>query len=605
MTQQEEPLWIVKTSGRVIGPLTQSKVKQLLLSKEIVPLDEACKPRRRWQYLRDLKEYTEVLEELRVQQIRASSDNTQTSRMQGDELTASVTANLGYNATDELTGDVEPINFEVTQDIPISDLGDMDEDGDSSDSSFRDVTSTGTTEAGSKAEKYVSSDDAQKSVKSFSYQIWKFTIVIVLITAGFLLSNQFLLKPQKEKSTSRDALTTAEALYFVGKYRDALKYYDVALGHGVENKEPYVRYGTLLIQLDRDTVKGKRILSEALEFDQRNKVYVLAGLGLANILNGEYIFAKKNFEEVLELEPNQTAAIINLGWLLLREGNLDAAIKYFGSAIIKRSGEIDNSAYIYLSKALISKWVNSGNIKNLMEAKNNLLTIVDGKTDYRQEGLFLLTYIYSQLKETENYFRTIESLLDTDPELTENHAHDLFVYHDGISWAAFAPLCEEIYKKQKGDATAVALSGYCALKGNQLKRADERFVELANKRTQNPLLLAHHAYYYQKTGNDNHAAVTLGKAAKNNRGKEYILPLMLEARNCQELGDEECSLKLWNEILSKDENSIQALTNIAAIQVKNRQLKNGENYIRRALSISDKYTPAKYVEAQIYEAKNK
>ncbi|MCB9025095.1 MAG: tetratricopeptide repeat protein [Bdellovibrionaceae bacterium] len=597
MSQHDESLWLLKSSGRILGPYSLKKVSDLLRSKEIVPLDEVCLPKKRWQYLRDQKEFHRVIEEIRVQQIKSASENTETMGAQVDDMTASVTEALQNAVSDELTGDIEPLNDELTQDIPIRDI---------IEDTARDVSDTGRMEEGIKSKRYGTQEIAKKNVQSFSKTVWNFTFVTVVIVSVILLTNHFLIKPRNKNSMNLNDLTIANAFYTNGKYTEALKYYKKAYQSNPENKEPYIRYGTLLIALDRQTVEGKRILNEAMEFDPRNRVYSLAGMGLANLFEQDLNSAEKNFNEVLKLDPNLTSAIINLGWMAEINKDIKKAIENYSSSIIKGSGRLDNSAYIYLSKALISLWKETGNLKYLNEAKNNLLSIVDDRLDYRQEGLFLLSYIYSQLDQAELFFETMEKLLDTDPYLTREHAHDLNVYHDGISWSAFFNMCEEIYKKHNQEASAVTLSGYCALRAEKFNIAEMRFTELVNIRTKNPLLLAHHAFFLQVMDRGSASALTLGKAIEENKkNKKYNLPLVLQARSCQTEQDISCAIEKWQELSDKDEKSIEAKSYLVLLKAQQGQFSGLDSLVREARSISPNYAPAKYAETFLYDSKNK
>ncbi|MCB0389865.1 MAG: tetratricopeptide repeat protein [Bdellovibrionales bacterium] len=597
MSQREEALWLVKSGGRILGPYSKRKVSELLRTKEVVPLDEVCLPRKRWQYIRDHKEFSRVIEEIRIQQIKDASDHTETMGAQFDDMTASVTEALQSEFNDELTGDVEPVNDELTQDIPIKVL---------QQEMARDVSATGVVESGGNAKRFGTQAEAKKNIKSFSGYIWKFTFVTLAIVIALISANYLIIKPSNTKNKNQNALTIANGFYTNGKYKDALKFYKRAYSVNTDNKEPYVRYGTLLIAIDRETVEGKRILKESLNLDPANKIYVLTGIGLANLIDKDYTFAEKNFQEALNIDPNNTSSLINLGWLAERKGDYEQAIKHYGSAIIKGADRIDNSAHIYLSKALISKWKKSGNVKFLNEAKNNLLTIVDQKFDYRQEGLFLLSYIYSQLNRGEAFFDSLERMLDTDPKLTEDHAHDLNVYHDGISWRALFNMCEEIYQRHNQEASVVTMSGYCSLRADKLDIAENRFTELVNMRTKNPLLLAHQAFYLQNMERESAAAITLGKAVdENKKRKKYNLPIILEAQTCQEIGDIECAIEKWQELLSRDRNSIQAKSNIVILNTKKGNYKGMDAMAQDAKSISPNYAPAKYAETFLYDSKKR
>lgn len=601
MSDSDKATWLIKSSGRILGPFTKNRIRDLLRDKEIVALDEISLPKKKWSYIRDQKDFQDVIEEMRVQHLKSGHDKTQTMGASFDEITGSVTEAILNQQLDELTSDVEPLNYDLTQDIPS--LNDIDQ---IQQIQVRDVTRTSADESTTTTKHYGMHKEGAKNVTSFSQTLWRITLVVIFLSFVSLSVHKYFIKPQTQSQKNQNDISIANAFYTNGLYEQALVNYKKAFASGLDSKEPLLRYGTLLIQIERNTVEGVKMLEEALKFDPRNRVYVNAGIGLANIFDGDYIFAAKNLKDALDIEPNLTSAIVNLGWLRQREGALSDAIQLYSSAIIKGAGRVDNSPYIYLSKALVEKWKKTGDTKALNEAKNTLLSILDTKTDYKQEALFLLTYIYSQSAKTDEYFSTLERMLDTDPYLTGEHAHDLNIYHEGISWNSFIEMCEEIYRKNKEDASAVALSGYCSLRGGDLRKAEMRFSELANKRTQSPLLLGLHAYYHLQSSNDSHAAITLGKAIEMNKsGRQFSLPIILEARTCQELGDNECAIKKWKELLQKDEKNIQALSNIVILNIKKGSVQSLDSYVRDARSLSDNYAPARYAETYLYENRKK
>ena len=69
--------WIVKTSGRVIGPYSTEQLKVELLKRHISVIDEIKKPKGRWTFLREHPELSSLLDEVR-RQLELIKEDTKT-----------------------------------------------------------------------------------------------------------------------------------------------------------------------------------------------------------------------------------------------------------------------------------------------------------------------------------------------------------------------------------------------------------------------------------------------------------------------------------------------------------------------------------------------
>jgi len=267
VSDSDKANWLVKSSGRILGPFTKNRIRDLLRDKEIVALDEICLPKKKWSYIRDQKEYFDVLEEMRVQQLKMGHDKTQTMGASFDEITGSVTEAVLNQQLDEMTSDVEPLNYDLTQDIPS--LNDQEQ---IQQINVRDVTQASVEEVPSSTKHYGLRQEAAKNVNSFSQTLWRITLVVIFLSFVSLSVHKYFIKPKTQNLKNKNEISIANALYTNGLYEQSLANYKIAYASGLEFKEPLLRYGTLLIQIERNTVEGVRILEEALKFDPRNRV---------------------------------------------------------------------------------------------------------------------------------------------------------------------------------------------------------------------------------------------------------------------------------------------------------------------------------------------
>src|SRR4051812_5045260 len=99
-------VWLVKSSGRIIGPYPTVKIAELLRTREISVLDEISPPLRRWQTLQYHDEFREVVDSMRKASLSERTEASWTPGTAG--LTQTLTdLDAGSDLTEELTGDLD------------------------------------------------------------------------------------------------------------------------------------------------------------------------------------------------------------------------------------------------------------------------------------------------------------------------------------------------------------------------------------------------------------------------------------------------------------------------------------------------------------------
>ena len=77
----------------------------------------------------------------------------------------------------------------------------------------------------------------------------------------------------------------------------------------------------------------------------------------------------------------------------------------------------------------------------------------------------------------------------------------------------------------------------------------------------------------------------------NEQNTRSLQARRLKARHCRQLGDVNCQLKYWTEILEVEPNSLSALAGLAQVNLNSNNIDEAKKYLLRGLSVSNSYRP--------------
>src|SRR5690606_4600246 len=82
-----------------------------------------------------------------------------------------------------------------------------------------------------------------------------------------------------------------------------------------------IYYGPLVIQVEGQTVLGRRLLNAALAAKRPEVKQAYSGLGVADLIDGQLDSAEANFEKAMALDPDYVPAITNMAAVALQRGD--------------------------------------------------------------------------------------------------------------------------------------------------------------------------------------------------------------------------------------------------------------------------------------------
>ena len=161
------------------------------------------------------------------------------------------------------------------------------------------------------------------------------------------------------------------ALMQKNRFDDAEEAFKRATKLGGEQAEPRVKYGLLLMRLERypDAIIQFELALDDLTY--RNQALILNNLGWAHYNAGRLNDAERRLLEAVRRAPNLCPAHYNLGVVQKAQGNVDGALQTFEAAI-ELCGTTATGAYLEASRILLERGFSERGLQYLRQvAKTN------------------------------------------------------------------------------------------------------------------------------------------------------------------------------------------------------------------------------------------
>lgn len=565
--------WLVKSSSRILGPFPKSKIAEMLKGRELALLDEASRPLRRWQSIQYHPEFADLVEELRKLSV---SDQTEVS------WTPTSTSGLTQTFTDlqdgELTEEITDVlsGFTQTKEIVIDNLPEQ-KDAKASPAMGR-YQSQGVQQ----------NMAIQKKAAGTTKWLWVLTSLVLVAAFAFVLKKKLDHKTNRPQSAAdlRESLTDD---INVGAYRDALgllkSFYPDPLKSG--DFENY--YGPLLIQLDGQTTLGRRVMEQISQHSGGQSKQADTGLGLADLIDGNLNGARKNFEHALQLDPAYAPALNNLGVVYLSQGDYKLARSYALKAISSRPSE--GEPYILFGEASVYLYRSDNNKQHLSEALDHFSDFRRHSSDYGPQIVFYKMYLDWLRADRHLKEEDLVRFLDTDPQLTKDHRHNIFMYKGRTQWGILGGFCSQIIDQATGHPHILNLKAVCEADAGRGATSKSSIEQAMDQSPKDALVQAWYSYILNLNGLGDQSSVALGRANEFNRHGQYEMPFLFQARFCQQAGDWECARKNWQKLMEGNDNLISAMGGLATVYAAKGSHNEAKDFIDRGLKLSADYIP--------------
>ncbi|MEK6554389.1 MAG: hypothetical protein AABZ31_04040, partial [Bdellovibrionota bacterium] len=575
--------WLVKSSGRIIGPFFENEIISLLRTREIVLIDELSRPCGRWVYVRDEPAFAAIAEELRQRNLKTLNDETtaQIEHTVTPTQTISVTESID-DRTEEISNiiDLNPQVHQTIKDVmgsrPARPAG---------------SASGGGAKTPASDDTYVFEGDRliQKESQAVSKMLWVITAIVIFSSVGYVAFRQYIAKPIQNKATALASLDKAQTSVNIGDYPTAFNLYKKAHLADSQDMRTYLPLSILYVQLERQTVQAKRLLESLLANQEKERQKILTAMGLAELVDRRYSEAEMRFTRALEVDPLFKPALINLGITSLLAGDAEKANNYLQIAI--KDGSREGLEQVMVVDALTQLYHKEKDKSYLAQAERFISEYIRPNQPYYFEGLVASIYVSYLMQDREKMYAKINMLLDSDPIASSLHKYNLYVYKGALDWRKLNQWCLKSTEILDPVARVVAFEALCLLKSEDLTEASRKIEDAVQQAPRDSLVQATYGYILESLNSSDRAKVAYEKAVDFDRVRSFQSPRIYMARYCEQTNRPDCAYAYWRELLEINGSSLPALAGLYEMAVERKQTDQANLYKSRGQAISTTYMP--------------
>lgn len=544
--------WLVKSSTKILGPFTREEVVVLLTRRQITIIDEVRQPEGRWNYIRDNRYFKEVVKSLRYEQDHSREDTMTSTSTIG---TASITKTEAPVIADEFTPTpVTPAKAPP----PRSQKPDL-----------KDVTPANgeaipRPHGGAATKSYGTLSDQRVQNKIQKQNVLLRGILFAIAVVAIVFVGFTYLKKEKRTDLNYDQLISAALRYKeMGLYQLALQNYKKAASIREPDLESQFQMVFLLINEDRQSLNGRRVIERALLKEGRTRNEIIdahLGIALSYIMEGDLRQAEEYLQKTLGYDANNETAKINQAVILLKKGNYAQALRAF-EALSKS----DTPAYplVLLCKAMAQ--VEVSKTQPDPEAIRRTISAIksySGKSHFlRKELSLLMIYLNQLLQDSAGVLDSINVFMEEPQNLSRLYARDLGLDWRNSEWDYLERYCSELFNSGKGPASMKAVRAVCLIESNRdmeaVKFLDESLAQGPKQLTS----LQAQAQYLSKLGRVNEAQLLF----QNTEFKQDRLALYVQGESCLSSKDLACAEAAYKVLAERDYGDVLAHYGLAQI----------------------------------------
>jgi tetratricopeptide (TPR) repeat protein len=571
--------WLVKSSTKILGPFTREEVMVLLTRRQITIIDEVRQPEGRWNYIRENRHFKEVVKSLRYEQDHSKEDTMTSTATIG---TASFTKTEPATVTEDFTK--TPIT--PAKAPPRSQKPDL-----------KDVTPLGgegsapRNQTGGPAPKSfgnLSDQRVQNKIQKQNVLLRGILFAIMGIAIVFIAFN--LLRKEKKTDMNYEQLLSSALRYKeIGLYQQSLQNYKNAIALREPDLESQFQMVFLLINEDRQSLNGRRVIERALLKEGRTRREVIdahLGMALSYMMEGDLRQAEDYLQKTLGYDANNETAKINQAVIQLKKGAYAQALRSF-----EFLSKPESAAYPLIllckSMALIEVSKSQADKEQLVKVQNEIKSYVAKAHFLRKELSLLMIYINQLAQDVAGEGDAINTFLEEPHSLSRQFARDLTLDWRNSEWDYLERYCSELYNSGKGPASMKAVRAVCLIESNRdmeaVKFLDESLAQGPNQLTS----LQAQAEYLWKLGRLNEAQLLF----QNTEFKNSRLALYIQGEACLKARDLACAESAYKILAERDAGDVLAHYGLALVAQVRKDRVRMQSEIKAGFEAEHNYAP--------------
>jgi len=571
---QTDLRWLVKSSGRILGPFPAEKVVELLRSREISVLDEVAQAQRRWLTIQYHDEFREVVDNLRKANLSERTEATWTVSSGTLGQTQTLTDLSGGDLTDEISGVLDGFSS-TAKEIVVHNVVEQVQTPQPNQMGRFQPTAARTTAV-------------QQKVEKTTRGLWGVTALVLLGTMAFIGYRKFGPSSLDSRIAGGNIKQAVVNNVQMGHYEAALRDLRARFSDPMQAGDLAIYYGSLLIQVEGQTMMGRRILNQVIAARRPESKQAYTAIGVADLIDGQLDAAQENFEVALAMEADYVPALVNVSALQMQKGNYAAAKKLAQRAL--KLSPYQGEALLLWAEVQLYLFKSDKDLAGLNEVSRKIKEFVGQNWDFQSELGFYALY-FDVLRKDRDFEENLQRYLDNDPSLTEDHRHNVFIYKGRAQWKVLARLCEQLGELASEAPRISTLIASCSAHEGRWDSARRHIEKAVHSAPKDPLIQAWYSYILRESGDGDQASVVLGRAKEADRRGEYVLPTLLQARFCYSVGLLDCARDNWQRIYEHNLDYLPAIAGLAIVQSRNRAPSEAVKLINKGLRRSPDYIP--------------
>ena len=556
-SQSEYKKWLIKNNDQIIGPFTESEVKEQISKGDISPVATACVPGQEfWIFIAAYPEFASYTDITKLTQYTSS-------------------LKTGFTKTGTFTEKSTIPGMDKKEEIPSTDQG----------VSYQIIEEN--------PELHI---PVKKTHKYKSLVFLTAMSVVVIFIFGLLF---LLFDTDKQKENGNHVLSRLGYSHFsVGSYSEAFRIWKEESEKNQLSKDDKNLFQALQFQLNNELSRAAALilLGKARQIPSNEVTNIVQAL--IQVKTDGWASARRLFNQLVS-DGQSTAikqsAFANFSLTSAKMGKCDFFEDYKEDIFQNK-----HLVYFAFSLCLLQLDTLTEGQKNTVE--DLLKVIIQEPRDYYQEALVGLIYMKLQ-KGEEEVISVMKSFFNSNPHLTDSYYYDIFIDRKIYSWSDLLPLCEKIYSRNENDKLFISFYAYCLARSYRYELA-QNFIKKAKLIDSTDILVKSVQVYITDLANlKSQSALILGDIIRSDSDKLYMLPYILQAQFCERATDWECSFKNWRIVLNNVPDSLSGLGGLAYAKYNQRKYVDAKGYVERgfALDVKTRYSPLLFVDKMLKE----
>lgn len=585
--ESQSQSWIVKSSGRILGPFNLEQLILELKEKRISIIDEVRSPDKRWGFIREYNQFSEVVQFLRDQQGRAKED---TGSIFSGSKTITDHGNDDLTPAPILRAEIRQQNPEPPQPPPPVAQVPASRKIEGQEKTVRTTPSDRT---------YASSTDPiiQKTItaqkKTYALVAWMSLFVVLAVLAITLQQTR---KDSPKSLGYDDYLKLAKYNKSIGMFEKSLEFYKKADAIKSLDVSSKIQMAPLMMVVENQNVSARQILEKvkssiAAEPGMANEIDLY--IAVSYLREGDLERAENGMIQILGRDPDNAYVQINRNIVRMMKGEYLGA--YYEITSLIEKGLKEPILLVLKALAAYQAFDVIDNRARLESSVQDLQRYSKKNKDYYPESMLLIAAFEKKLGNNLEMVTTLNTILNSSPTITQEHIHALQIDRQVLAWDYLFKICQDLSQGQEQVALVVATTSYCHYQRNEMGPAIDIYQRLRNQYSKESSLYAFHSFLLFQLGRIDEANAIL----KLPKAMDSLLAVEVSAQACMNDRDWTCSEKKWNEILTKDQMNLKAITGLATIAYERGQKEQALDMLKRGLLISEKYRPLTELKDQI------